>query len=53
MRILGKGIYNLSNVQFTDDEMKILDLGLKFAPDKSLNKFETYINLQKFMRKLN
>lgn len=33
--------------------MKILDLGLKFAPEKSLDKFETYIYLKKFMRKLN
>lgn len=31
----------------------MLDLGLKFAPDKALDKFEAYIDLQKFMRKLN
>lgn len=33
--------------------MKILDLGLKYAPEKSIDKFETYIDLKKFMRKLN
>lgn len=52
-RVLGKGIYNLSHVQFSNDELKVLDLGLKFAPDKSLDKFEVYIDLHKFMRKLN
>lgn len=53
MRILGKGIYNLSDVQFSKEELEVLDLGLKFAPDKPLDKFEVYIDLQKFMRKLN
>lgn len=40
-------------MQFSDDELKVLDLGLKFAPDKTLDKLEVYIDLQKFMRKLN
>lgn len=51
--VLGKGIYNLSSSAFTDEELKVMDLGLKFAPDKRLNKFEAYIDHQKFMRKLN
>lgn len=46
-RTLGKGIFNLSDVTFTEEEMNILDLGLKFAPEKSLDKFETYIDLKK------
>lgn len=33
--------------------MKILNRGLKFAPDKSLDKFNTYIDLHKFIRTLN
>lgn len=33
--------------------MKVLDSGLKYAPDKELDKFEVYIDLQKFVRKLN
>lgn len=45
--------FNLSNVVFNEEEMNILDLGLKYAPDKNLNKFETYIDLQKFARRLN
>lgn len=52
-RILGQGIHNLSNVQFTDDEIKVLDLRLKFAPDKTIDKFEVYIDLQKCIRTLN
>lgn len=28
-------------------------MGLKYAPDKEINKSEVYIDLQKFMRKLN
>lgn len=30
-----------------------LDKGIKFAPKKGLNKFETYVGVQKFIRKLN
>lgn len=32
--------------------MRILDLGLKFAPEKSLHKFKVFIDLQKHLRKL-
>lgn len=32
--------------------MRILDLGLKFAPQKKIDKFEVFIDLQKFIRKL-
>lgn len=52
-RILGTGIFNLSDVSFSNDELKVLDLGLKFSPEKDADKFEVYIDLQKFMRKLN
>lgn len=51
-KLLGQGIFNLSNVQFTQDELGVLELGLKYAPDKPLDKFEAYIDLQKFLRKL-
>lgn len=33
--------------------MRVLDLGLKYAPEKSLDPFEVFIDLQKFVRKLN
>lgn len=29
-----------------------MDLGLKFAPKKSPNKFDTYIEIQKFVRNI-
>lgn len=51
--VLGKGIYNLSDTQFTTEEMKILDLGLKYAPGKPSDQFEVYIDLQKFLRNVN
>lgn len=52
-KLLGQGIFNLSHIQFTQEELEVLELGLKYAPDKPLDKFEAYIDLQKFLRKLN
>ncbi|PIO11720.1 hypothetical protein AB205_0093780 [Aquarana catesbeiana] len=52
-RVLGGGIFNLSEATFNEEEMKTLDLGLKYAPEKCLDPFEAYIDLQKFIRKLN
>lgn len=48
-----QGIFNLSDATFTLDELKVLELGLKFAPDKDLNKFDIVVDFQKFMRKVN
>lgn len=48
-----QGIFNLSDTTFTGDELKVLELGLKYAPDKNLNRFYVFIDLQKFMRKCN
>lgn len=39
----------MSNATFTEEEWKALDLGLKFAPEKALNKFDTYINFWESM----
>lgn len=50
---IGRGIFNLSRATFTEDEMRVLDLLLKYAPPKNMNKFEVYIDLQKFVRKFN
>lgn len=33
--------------------MAVLDKGLKHAPVKNLNKFNTYIGIQKYIRKIN
>lgn len=52
-KLLGQGIFNLSSVQFTREELKVLELGLKYAPDKPFDQFEAFIDLQKFLRKLN
>lgn len=52
-RDLMQGIFNLSDTTFTGDELKVLELGLKYAPDKNLNRFYVFIDLQKFMRKCN
>lgn len=35
------------------DELKVLELGLKFAPDKDPYKFDIFIDFQIFMRKVN
>lgn len=33
--------------------MRVLDKGLKFAPLKGLSKFQTYMDVHKYVRKLN
>lgn len=50
---LDTGIYNISGTDLSEDELKVLDKGFKFAPVKNFNKFQTYISLQKFIRTLN
>lgn len=52
-RVIGEGIFNISNVELTKEEPQVLDLGLKYAPDKIIDKFETYIDLHKFARRVN
>lgn len=52
-RTIGWGIFNLSDVIFNEGVIKVLDLGLKYAPDKDLDTFEVYIDLQNVIRKLN
>lgn len=49
----GEYIYNLSRIPLNSNEIKVIDKGLKFAPTNNLNKFETYVNIQKYMRKHN
>lgn len=48
-----EGIFNLSGIEFTKAEKIILNKGLKFVPYKPLNKFQTFIDVQKYVRKLN
>ena len=47
------GIFNLSSAEFTNAEKVVLDKGLKFVPSRTLNKFNTFIDVQKFVRKMN
>lgn len=50
---IGKGVFNLSTKELTTQELSILDKGLKFAPQKRLDKFHTFIDIHKFVRKIN
>uniref|UniRef100_A0A8C5LWU5 Reverse transcriptase domain-containing protein n=1 Tax=Leptobrachium leishanense TaxID=445787 RepID=A0A8C5LWU5_9ANUR len=46
------GIFNLSGYNLGGDEINVLRKGLKFAPSHSVDKFQVYVDLQKFKRKL-
>lgn len=46
-------MFNISGVELTRNERKVLDKGLKFAPKRNLNIFDTYIDIQRYTRKLN
>lgn len=52
-RKLGEGIFNLTSKTFSQEELLVLDKGIKYALTKSFNQFEAFIDLQKFVRKLN
>lgn len=47
------GIYNLSVVTLTRKETNILNLGPKCGMKKPINKFGVYIDIHKYIRKLN
>lgn len=51
-RKLGEGIFNLADIVFTQEELLVLDKGIKYAPSKSFNQFKAFIDLHKFVRKL-
>lgn len=40
-RSVGEGVFNLSGKEITTEELAMLDKGLKHAPIKNLNKFDT------------
>lgn len=53
-RVVGEGVFNLSGKTLLTEEIAFfLDNGLKHAPMKNLNKFDTYIGIQKYIRKIN
>lgn len=49
----GEGVFNLTDITLTDQELYVLDQGLKFAPTKNVDKFKTFVDFPKFGRKLN
>lgn len=51
-RTLGENVVNLSGIELTTEQLAVLDKGLKHAPVRNLNKFETYIGIQKYIRKI-
>lgn len=46
------GVFNLSSKIVSTDELHVLNKGLKLAPKAKLNKFQTFIDIQKFTRQL-
>lgn len=50
-RKLNQGIFNLAGVEFSDEELELLCQGLKFAPDKDIDMFELFIDIEKYIRK--
>lgn len=49
---MGEGIFILSGQELTKEELAVLDKGLKYAPIQNLNKFDTYIGIRKYVRKI-
>ncbi|CAH2291902.1 Hypothetical predicted protein [Pelobates cultripes] len=47
-----KGIFNLTGIPLTSEEIDLLSKGMKFAPNKKVNDFDLYIDLKKFIRSL-
>uniref|UniRef100_A0A8C5QXH9 Uncharacterized protein n=1 Tax=Leptobrachium leishanense TaxID=445787 RepID=A0A8C5QXH9_9ANUR len=47
-----RGIFNLSGKELTHGEIGLLNKGLKFVPERKMNSFNTYIDMQRFKRNL-
>lgn len=43
----------MGGIELSKAELLTLDKGLKYAPKRNLNKFEVYMDIQKYTRKLN
>lgn len=46
-----KRVVNLSTIELSKPESSLLNKGLKFAPSRKLNKFEMFIDINKYVRK--
>lgn len=51
--VVGKVIFDLGTKVLTDSDTVVLDKGLKYVPPRILDKFQTYMDVHKFVRKLN
>lgn len=49
--LTGQGVFNLSAKSLTKEELSVLDKGLKLAPPRKLDRFGTYIDVHKYIRK--
>lgn len=47
------GIFNHSGVELTEDEQRVLCRGLKHLTPRGLSKFDTFVDVQKYIRKIN
>lgn len=47
------GLLHLSTAVISNEERYVLNHGLKFFPPRLLNKLETFIDIHKFVRKIN
>lgn len=47
------GIFNLTDITLTHKETNILNLGLKCGLKRPINKFDVFIDVHKYMRKMN
>lgn len=50
---LNTALFNLAGAHFSEEKMEVLTKGLKFAPDKNLDKLKAFIDIEKYVRKLN
>lgn len=46
------GVFNLSSKELNKEELLVLNKGLKYVPKAKLNKFQTFVDIQKFTRQL-
>lgn len=51
--LTGHGVFNLSSKVLTQEELSVLDKGLKYAPPQKIDKFSTFIDVHKYIRKVN
>lgn len=51
--VKGNSIFNLSKTTLTQEETFVLNKGLKCVPPKQMNRFNTFIDIHKYIRRIN